>query len=92
MQVPQWEPLEIRFPSYRELVLSVYLDIGSVRLVVDAIVLLRTPLSPQALGYLLRIKYGQLQLVLERLHSILSIPTTFSFLKTVLEITSWNLP
>lgn len=45
-----------------------------VRSVVGAIVLLRNPLSPQALAYLLRIEIDDLQLLFEKLHSILLIP------------------
>lgn len=57
-------------------VLSTSPDLDQLRLVIGAIILLRTPLSPLELACLLGMEVAQVLLVLEGLHSILSIPPT----------------
>jgi hypothetical protein len=55
-------------------ILSASSAVDHLMLVIGAIVFVKMPLSPRALSYLLEIEFGCVQLVLERLHSILSIP------------------
>ncbi|KIM85005.1 hypothetical protein PILCRDRAFT_378357 [Piloderma croceum F 1598] len=55
-------------------ILSVSSNVDHFMVVIGAIILVRTPLSPRGLSHLLEIEFRSLQLVLERLHSILSIP------------------
>jgi hypothetical protein len=55
-------------------ILSASSNVNHLLLVIGAIILVRMPLSPRALSYLLEIELGNVQLVLEKLHSVLSIP------------------
>jgi len=55
-------------------ILSASSAVDHLMLVIGAIVFVKMPLSPRALSCLLEIEFGCVQLVLERLHSILSIP------------------
>ena len=55
-------------------ILSASSNVNHLLLVIGAIILVRMPLSPRALSYLLEIEFAHVQLVLEKLHSVLSIP------------------
>lgn len=55
-------------------ILSASSNVDHLMVVIGAIILVRTPLSPRGLSHLLEIEFQSLQLVLERLHSILFIP------------------
>jgi hypothetical protein len=68
-------------------VLSSSCDPDELRSVIGAIILLRIPLSLRELGCLLGIPVGRLQLVLENLHSILSIPAN----PDTGPVTTWHL-
>jgi len=88
-------------------ILSACSNLDHLKLVIGAIILVRMPLSPRGLSYLLEMKLGACSWCWRGLHSILSIPADpdkgvvtpfisrcaiFSSVKTVLDHTSSTLP
>jgi NACHT domain len=70
-------PLSALDQLYSQVLSSSHSDIDELRLVLGTIVFIRFPLRLRELGYLLEMQISRLQLVLEGLHSILSIPEDY---------------
>jgi hypothetical protein len=70
-------PLSALDQLYTQVLSSSHPDIDELRLVLGTIVFIRFPLRLRELGYLLEMQINRLQLVLEGLHSVLSIPEDY---------------
>jgi hypothetical protein len=62
---------------YIQVLSSSHVNIDELRLVLGAIIFLRFPLRLRELGHLLKMAIDRLQIVLEGLHSVLSIPEDY---------------